>query len=292
MMMLGWLFPPASERRLLPERRGRPTLYVLAIMTFVAVIVAAAGLGIANAARIVGDGVANRYSVQIADGARWQGKALDALRKAPGVVRAQAVPERELRATLEEWLGEAGAQSAGLPLPALIDVDLAPGADVAAVQARVQSAVPGARLLAYAESLAPLARALRSLQWLALGLVLLMGLATAAAVILAARGALDTNRSTIEVMHGIGATDEQVTKLFQRRIALDALAGGALGAAAALLVLLLVLGGSTSLVAELAGGTVLRGRDWVLLALLPLAAAVLATVVARTAVTRALRTAL
>jgi cell division transport system permease protein len=119
-----------------------------------------------------------------------------------------------------------------------------------------------------------------------------MGLATAAAVILAARGALDTNRSTIEVMHGIGATDEQVTKLFQRRIALDALAGGALGAAAALLVLLLVLGGSTSLVAELAGGTVLRGRDWVLLALLPLAAAVLATVVARTAVTRALRTAL
>jgi cell division transport system permease protein len=292
MMMLGWLFPPASERRLLPERRGRPTLYVLAIMTFVAVIVAAAGLGIANAARIVGDGVANRYSVQIADGARWQGKALDALRKAPGVVRAQAVPERELRATLEEWLGEAGAQSAGLPLPALIDVDLAPGADVAAVQARVQSAAPGARLLAYAESLAPLARALRSLQWLALGLVLLMGLATAAAVILAARGALDTNRSTIEVMHGIGATDEQVTKLFQRRIALDALAGGALGAAAALLVLLLVLGGSTSLVAELAGGTVLRGRDWVLLALLPLAAAVLATVVARTAVTRALRTAL
>ncbi len=290
--MLGWLFPSASQRRLLPEPKGRPTLYVLAIMTFVTVIVAAAGLAVANAARLVGDGVENRYSVQIADGARWQGKALAAVRSAPGVSQATAVPDAEVRATLEQWLGPAAAGAAGLPVPSLIDVDLTPGAVPAVIEARVQAAVPGARLLAYADSLAPLAKALRSLQWLAFGLVLLMGLATASAVILAARGALDTNRSTIEVMHGIGATDHQVTQLFQRRIALDALAGGALGAFAGMIVLALVLGGSRSLVAELAGGAVLRGFDWVLLAALPLAAAVLATVVARVAVTRALRTAL
>ena len=291
-MMMRWLFPPASQRRLLPEPKGRPTLYVLAIMTFVTVIVAAAGLAVANAARLVGDGVENRYSVQIADGVRWQGAALAAVRGAPGVVGATAVPDAEVRATLAEWLGPAAASAAGLPVPALIDVDLQPGASAEVVEARVRAAVPGARLLAYADSLAPLAKALRSLQWLAFGLVLLMGLATGSAVILAARGALDTNRSTIEVMHGIGATDDQVTQLFQRRIALDALAGGALGAAAAMVVLALVLGGSRSLVAELAGGAVLRGLDWAMLAALPLVAAVLATVVARTAVRRALQAAL
>ena len=291
-MMLDWLFPPASERRLLPEPKGRPTLYVLAIMTFVTVIVAAAGLAVANAARLVGDGVQHRYSIQIADGARFQGAALAAVRATPGVSAATPVPDADVRETLKQWLGPDAAAAAGLPVPALIDVELTPGADAAAVEARVRGVAPGARLLAYSDSLAPLAKALRSLQWLALGLVLLMGLATASAVILAARGALDTNRSTIEVMHGIGATDDQVTRLFQRRIAIDALAGGALGAGAALLVLVLVLGGSNARVAELTGGRVLRAIDWGMLVLLPLAAAVLATVVARTAVGRSLRVAL
>ena len=55
-------------------------------------------------------------------------------------------------------------------------------------------------------------------------------LATAAAVVLATRSALAAQRSTIEVMHGIGATDQQVTRLFQRRIAIDALIGGVAGA--------------------------------------------------------------
>jgi cell division transport system permease protein len=236
--------------------------------------------------------VQNRYSVQIADGMRWRAPALAAARASPEVARAAAVPEAEVRATLEQWLGPEAAEAAGLPIPALIEVDLKPGADVRGLAARIQAAAPGARLLAYADSLAPLARALRSLQWLAFGLVVLMGLATASAVILAARGALDTNRATIEVMHGIGSTDQQVTHLFQRRIALDALTGGAIGAAGALVVLALVLGGSGSMVAELAGGAVLRGVDWVLLAMVPLLAAALATLVAKGAVQRALQDAL
>ena len=67
----------------------------------------------------------------------------------------------------------------------------------------------------------------------AFGLVLLLSAAAAAAVVLAARGALDTHRFTIEVMHGIGATDLQVTHLFQRKIAIDALIGSLAGALAA-----------------------------------------------------------
>ena len=53
--------------------------------------------------------------------------------------------------------------------------------------------------------------------------------ATAATVVLAARAALDTHRGTIEVLHLMGATDVQVARLFQRRIALDALFGGLVG---------------------------------------------------------------
>jgi cell division transport system permease protein len=125
----------------------------------------------------------------------------------------------------------------------------------------------------------------------ALSLVLLLSAAAAAAVVLAARGALDTHRFTIEVMHGIGATDLQVTHLFQRRIAIDAFIGSIVGAVAAALVLVLLAGGA-AFVGELTGGASLGPKDFVILALLPFALTALATWVGRVAVLNALRQAL
>jgi cell division transport system permease protein len=110
-------------------------------------------------------------------------------------------------------------------------------------------------------------------------------------VVLAARGALDTHRFTIEVMHGIGATDLQVTQLFQRKIAIDAFIGSVTGGMAAAVVLLLLAGGA-AFAGELTGGATLGPLDFLILALLPLALTALATWVARSAVLRALREAL
>lgn len=287
--MLGWLFAAPAERRLLPGGRFRgPTPFVIAIMTFAMMTVAAAGLALSNAASLVAQGIENRYAVQIPAGSRELPRALAAARSASGVVKAEAVPEAEMRKTLERWLGPAGVDDQ-LPVPALVTLDVAEGADLAAIESRVEAAVPGARFIAHREALEPLLRSIRVLQWLALSLVALMGAATAAAVVLAARGALDTHRSTIEVMHGIGATDLQVTHLFQRKIALDSLAGAIAGAVAAALVLLLLAGGGTAFAGDLMGSTPLRGTDLILLALLPLALVVLATWVARTAVLGTLR---
>ena len=108
---------------------------------------------------------------------------------------------------------------------------------------------------------------------------------------LAARGALDTHRFTIEVMHGIGATDVQVTSLFQRKIAIDASVGSLAGAGAAAIVLLMLSAGA-AFAGEMTGGATLSGLDLLMLGLLPLALTVLATWVARTAVLAALRKAL
>ena len=290
--MLGWLVATPPERRLLPGgRMSGATPYVIAIMMFVMVIIAAAGLALADAARLVARGVENRYSVQIADGAARAPAAMQALRGVAGVAAVRPVPETEMRRTLERWLGPAGAQ-ADLPLPALIDVDLAPGASPDSAAKAVERAVPGARFVEHSATLAPLMRGMRSLSWLAMTLVVLIALATAAAVVLAARGALDTNRATIEVMHGIGATDDQIAGLFQRKIALDSLAGGVAGAGAAGLVLLLVAGGRAVWFDDLIGGPMLHSGDLLLLASLPLLGAVLATLVARAAVLAALRASL
>ena len=201
--MFGWLFVSPADQRLLPGGRLRgPTPYVIAIMTFAMIIVAAAGLALANAAGVVARGVENRYAIELSDAAALP-KALAAARSAPGVVAATPVPEAEMRKTLGRWLGRM-ADSPDLPIPALVDIDISPTANVDTIAASIGRAAPGARLVGHRETLEPLLQSIRVLQWLALALVVLMAGATAAAVVLAARGALDTHRFTIEVMHGIG----------------------------------------------------------------------------------------
>jgi cell division transport system permease protein len=266
-----------------------PTAYVVAIMTFAMMIAAAAGLALATAASTVGQAVDNRYVIQLPDADPQRlAAALGAARATPGVGEVQAVPEAEMRRTLGQWLGTA-ASDQSLPVPALIHVELASGSQATALGERLAKAAPGARLTPERAALGPLLRSIQVLQWLALSLVILMGGATAAAVVLSARGALDTHRGTIEVVHGMGATDRQIASLFQRKIALDALAGAALGGISAALILLLLGGGSAALGGELGGRAPLGPGDLLILALMPVAAVVLATVVARLAVLGALR---
>ena len=277
-----------ADKRLIPSSGLRgPVPLLIAIMTFVMVVVAAAGLALANTASVVKAGVEHRYSIQIADGSAKAPAAIAAARSAPGVARVDPVDPADLRRTLERWLGPTSAE-ADLPLPAIIDVELKSGADPKAVAAAVQRAVPTARFVAHQASLGPLLQALRGLTLLALGLVLMIALASAAAVVLAARGALDTHRGTIEVMHGIGATDEQVARLFVRQIAVDALIGGLAGIVLAGLIIGVIVG-SAGTATMLAGSPPLGWRDLMLLIALPLAIALLATQVARSALLRALR---
>jgi cell division transport system permease protein len=190
---------------------------------------------------------------------------------------------------LEPWLG-AGGLEADLPVPVMIDVELTPAAysrlDV--IRNAVAEVAPSARLDDNAQWLAPLGRLIAALEWLALGLVLLMVGATAATVVLAARASLDTHRGTIEVLHLMGATDVQVARLFQRRIALDALFGGFVGFLAAALVLLLIANRVGALGSELLGSAGLPVLTWLILIALPAAGVLLSMLVARMTILRAL----
>jgi cell division transport system permease protein len=289
--MFDWFFVSPAESRLLGTARlGGPTPWVIAIMSFSIMLIAATGLALANTAGVLSRALEARYALEVPAGGANLNALMTSVRSSPGVVTVEAVPESDMRKTLERWLGPA-AQSQDLPVPALINFDVRPGADLKLIQQRAQAIAPGARISAHQTSVAPLMSSLSLLQAVALGLVLLLSAAAAAAVVLAARGALDTHRFTIEVMHGIGATDLQVTHLFQRKILIDALAGSVAGGIAATAVLLLLAGGA-AFAGELTGGATLGLRDFLILALLPFLLTGLATWVARAAVLRALREAL
>jgi cell division transport system permease protein len=87
----------------------------------------------------------------------------------------------------------------------------------------------------------------------------------------------------------LGSTDVQVARLFQRRIALDTLIGGAIGSVVAMVALWLLVGQMSGLGSDLVSGAVLTQRDWLILALLPIVFAGVATLAARIAVLGRLR---
>ncbi len=286
----------AAERRLLSEGRlSGPMPWVIAIMMFLTVLAAAGGLALTHAASTVTNSIAQRITVQIVEANpvlrdEQSDSTVAMLDDLAGVTSIARVPDAEIDALLEPWIGAGGSEE-GIPVPALIDVDLTPEAhdrlDIIAVA--IRRVAPDARIDDHAEFLAPLAGLIGSLTWLSLALVLLTAGATAAAVILAIRSALNTHRNTIEILHLMGSTDTQVARLFQRRIALDALIGGATGFLFAVIVILLLGQSIRAVGSELLGSVGLPWVAWLILFLLPLAGALIATLVARVTVLVALK---
>ena len=283
-----------ADRRVLDEAGGfRAMTGVMAIMLFLTLLAAALGLGTRQSATALERQLAGRLTVQVVDGSPVARDAVAArilavLRALPDVRRAAPVPRAELMRLLEPWLGRSDADP-DLPVPAMIDVDLADGADAGRIVAAVHDISATARIDRHQRWMSPVGSFLDTLTWLALGLVALMLAATCAVVVLAARAGLETHRATIEVMHMLGATDVQVARLFQRRLALDAAIGGVAGSVAALAMLLFLATRVAALGSQLLSGITLSFSDWALLVLLPIGFVLLATVIARVTIVAALR---
>lgn len=278
----------------MPDTRlAGPMPWVIAIMMFLMVLSAAGGLSLAQAARSMGGDLTDRATIQIveanADRREAQAKAvIDVLSRHAAVAAVRRVPAAEMQALLEPWLG-GEIMGSDLPMPVLIDITLRPGASIEGLARALRRPAPAARVDDYSRALAPLTGLISVLKWLAAAVVLLMAAATAAVVVLAARGALNTHRSTIDVMHLLGATDIQIARLFQRRVAIDALMGGLLGLTAAVAVIGVIGIRLSALGSEWAGMIILSPWAWLSLVLLPLAGMALAMLSARWTVVAALR---
>jgi len=288
-----------ADRGLLPEGRlAGPMPYVIAIMTFLTVLAVAAGMALGSSAGSLGRELEGRLTVQLVEAnpdlREAQAKAaLSELERLAAVTRAERVDEAKMRALLEPWLGKEGLNG-DLPIPVLIDVTLATNDNrsIDAVTNALRSVAPSARVEPHARYLAPVTGLLATLRWLAAGLVLLMAAATAAAVVLAARAALDTHRATIDVMHLMGASDSRVASLFQRRAALDAIFGSAIGSVLGILVVIFIMNRLAAVDAVIIAGGSLGWLGWFAIVLVPVGAVALATMTARLAILRTMGRAL
>jgi cell division transport system permease protein len=283
--------------RMLPASRfSGPIPWVIAILIALVVIAAAGGLALRNLATSAQADLSSAVTVQVIEAnpdlrAQRGAAAVKVLTGVDGVQSVRLVPESELAALLEPWLG-AGAASGDVPIPALIDVELTSSAgpvEIARIEAALQAAVPDARVDAQSDWLRPVYGALSALQWLALGLIALVALATAAAVWLAARNAFASARDTVEIIHLLGATDRQISAVFLRTVLREAAFGAAIGAALGGGAVWLLGQQFAALDSGMASGGVLTPMDWLAIGAVPVAGVLLALLTARITIALALK---
>lgn len=287
-----------GEHLLTQARLAGPMPWVIAIMIALTTIAAAGALAMSNVASTAQADLAGGVTIQIVESVpakrdQQAQAALALVRQSAGVESAVLVPKAELERLMEPWLGgSSGGGDEAIPVPALIDVrmeDEASHVVLERLRGPLLAVAPAAQIDAQATWLGPVVSAIRSLQYLALALILLLAAASTAAVWLAARTALGVNRETIEIVHHLGGTDSQIARIFQRSVARDAVLGGIVGLAVGLIAIVALARQFAALDSGMLAGGGLTVLDWLLLVLIPLAGVLLATMTARFTVLSALR---
>jgi cell division transport system permease protein len=282
--------------KILPDQResGGVLPWVIAVMVYLCALAIAGGFGLRAAASGWTSDLSRRLTIQVNENDtavrdRQAAAIVARLQNNQDVTEARRLTDEELGTLLDPWLG-AGSVKADLPVPAMIDVSLKDdGADITALTAEVKSLSASATVDTHQQWLGQLSLLTRSINWTANLIVLLVALATAALVAFGTRAGLAAHKSTIEILHLMGAEDGMIASEFQRRFLWHGFIGGVAGLALALITIFL-LGWLAQRAGEgLIASVSLSWTAWAALLLLPPLAAVLTMLTARLTVLRSLR---
>ncbi|MDY0873509.1 cell division protein FtsX [Dongia rigui] len=226
-------------------------------------------------------------------------KVIDLLSATPGVAGTTLLDDREIARLLEPWLGPE-ASELDIPLPAMIAVTLREDAalDQGQLQRDLTAIQSGAKVDAHDDWIADALQFLRGLKLLAALLTGLVLTATALTIVFVTRTGLSIHRNVIEVVHLIGAPDAYIAGQFQAQSLRLGLLGGIVGtllAAGTIVGADRLLQSAGSFAGANETGTVDLSLDlqllpwqWGIVALLPVATALIAMITARWTVLRSL----
>jgi len=285
-----------SDLPLAGDDQSRYIPWIVAIMVYLACLALAGALLAGSAVERWNKGLSGALTVQIMPGKNADPKAAEArvrdavslLAATPGVVHAEALGDARIAQLLSPWLGDEALHD--LPLPALIDVRLAPGVaiDLQSLGARLAKAVPGAEIDDHQRWLRRLVMLGRAVEALAGVILVLIASAAAAATVFGTRAALAVHHHVIEVLHLIGAQDSYVARQFQLHALKLGLRGGGVGLLAAAVTLAAFWYLASAGGAPVAAFAALIPWGWASLLLLPVATGLIAMLTARRTVLGAL----
>lgn len=268
--------------------------WIVAILTFLAVLAASGGLIAFRAIDAWSTDLRSVLTVEVG-GPRQTLDAratvlAEALRNSGLADQVRVLPTGEVAELLRPWLGSE-AMIAELPLPALIDLRLAEP-DLAVVEKLrqfVASRDPDASLDDHGVWLGQLKRLARAAQILSVTVVLLVGLATTIAIVFGTRAALAAHHDIVDLVHIMGARDGTIAGRFQWQAVGMALRGGFVGLALAVMTLFALTYGMGPMLGTLFAEVPVRAIDLAAVSALPLLAGLVAAITARWTVLRDLR---
>lgn len=289
-----------GSKSLSDDRIAGPMPWVIAIMVFLTILAASAGISLASTASQNSDILARKMTVQILEAdpvARDQQRSqlTEYLTNFPQTRSVTPLSDQQVAQLLEPWLGmdEGLTENNDLiPLPAIIDVEMNSAVnDKISEQlvTQMRGIAPTVRVDTQESWIAPLYDLMRSLIYLIFALILLLAVATSATVVLAVRSALDTHRNTLDIMHLMGSTDSQISRLFQRRVATDAFFGGAIGFVMGCLTIIFISMQVNNLVSGAITDISMPWYGWIILLAIPVLMGVLSIYMARWTVKRAMK---
>jgi cell division protein FtsX len=209
-------------------------------------------------------------------------RVVTALTAVEGVAYARPVAAEEFRQLVGPWPG-GEADLAALPLPRLVDVAFNPGREpeLERLAAEVAALAPGATVDDTRPRQTEAIRLARTLRNLALGAGLLVVLALVAVVVVVTRTSLDLQHDTIDLLRPMGAPDSYIGRQFEHHALASVVRSGLLGFAAGVMAALGLMLASAALPQAGLPRVELRPADWLLLGCVPVAAALLTALAAR-----------
>jgi cell division transport system permease protein len=238
---------------------GRSLAAVVAIMTFLASLTTGAVLMVVGAASDWQADVGREVTIQVrpVSGRDMEAdvhNAIDVAGATAGIADVRAYTKEESAQLVEPWLGS-GLALGDLPIPRMIVVKLVSGAtpDFSSLRKLLAAQVPSATLDDHRGWIDRMRTMAESAVAAGIAILVLVVAVTVLSVTFATRGAMATNRTIIEVLHYVGATDGFVAGQFQRHFLLLGFKGGAIGGGGAIL-LFGILGAASAWLAGTPGG--------------------------------------
>lgn len=216
-------------------------------------------------------------------------KALVALGgKHDAVTSARALEDAEVRKLIEPWLGS--AMPADLPLPVLIDMKIAPDADLAALKKDILKIAPTATVDTHDDTLqdvSTLVNTARIFVMMLSGVIMLLAVVAISGIV---RAKLAIHHPEVETLHMIGAHDEYIARQFRHYTLKGTLKGAIVGVAAMLGTLYAVGRTTRSIDSAILPDITLSAAEWGMLVAAPvIIGTMIAHFTAQTTVLGALR---
>ena len=271
---------------------ARLVSWVTGLMVFFATLTLALNFGLSSIARTWVTGLAGTLTIEIkpplspADGEKISAQSqkkfddsvsnvLSMLKRDASVSTAHRLPDSEIKRLIEPWLGQTAdntndAALDAIPLPALIDVKLAPNANVARLETSIKNIEPAATVDSQSDTLGNVKTLVNTVTLFMLLLTVVIAALAVVTISGIVRSKLLIHQSEVETLHLIGASDEYIARQFRQHTLRGTLRGALAGLGCTLLTLFVIGGATHTIDSSLLPHLKLMPLQWATLLLLPL----------------------